>query len=68
LLICGKKKKDVDKQDKSKMDKHRSVLCSKEDNNVDNRVRKLIHRVSINHAQENVNRFLAWRPFEFAAR
>jgi hypothetical protein len=65
-LICENKKKDVDKQDKSKKDKHRPVLCSKEDNNVDNGVRKLIHRVSINDAQENVNSLLAWGPFEFA--
>jgi hypothetical protein len=67
LLICEKGKKDVDKKDKSKRDKHRLVLCLKEENDVDNRVRNIIHRLSINHAQENVGKLLARRPCEFAA-
>jgi hypothetical protein len=66
-LICEKGKKDVDKKDKSKRDKHRLGLWLQEDNNVDNRVRKLIHRLSIKHAQENVRKMSARRPCEFAA-
>lgn len=67
MLICEKRKKGTDKQEKTRRDNHRTVLCSKEENSVDNQARKLIHRLSIDHAQKYVSSLSAWRPSKLAA-